>query len=133
VWPPADDASLEARRIVICDYNALLLSITGLLRISGYSVFQAYDGLAVRELCYELPKIGLVILNSTGAGVDTPSLVGLIRREHPDLAVLHIGPSPLAGLPSDVPTLPESFTADQLLKIVESLMPAPEIVNAQAV
>ena len=55
MWPPADDASLEARRIVICDYNALVLSITGLLRISGYCVFQAHDGLAVRELCYQLP------------------------------------------------------------------------------
>ena len=133
MWPHADDASLEARRIVICDYNALLLSITGLLRISGYSVFQAHDGLAVRELCYQLPKIGLVILNSTGAGVDTPSLIGLIRRERPDLAVLHIGPSPLAGLPANVPTLPESFTADQLLRMVEFLMPEPDIAKVHAV
>ena len=132
MWPPADDASIEARRIVICDYNALLLSVTGLLRISGYRVFQAHDGLDARELCYELPKIGLLILNSTGAGVDTPSLIGLIRQEHPDLAVLHIGPSPLAGLPSNVPTLPEAFTADQLLRIVESLMPEPELANVQA-
>ena len=132
MWPPADDASLEARRIVICDYNALLLSVTGLLRISGYRVFQAHDGLDARELCYELPRIGLLILNSTGAGVDTPSLIGLIRSEHPDLAVLHIGPSRLPGMPSNVPTLPESFTADQLLRIVESLMPEPEIANVQA-
>ena len=83
MWPPADDASIEARRIVICDYNALLLSVTGLLRISGYRVFQAHDGLAARELCYELPRIGLLILNSTGAGVDTPSLIGLIRTRAP--------------------------------------------------
>ncbi len=132
MWPPADDASIEARRIVICDYNALLLSVTGLLRISGYSVFQAHDGLAARELCYELPRIGLLILNSTGAGQDTPSLIGLIRSEHPHLAVLHIGPSRLPGMPSNVPTLPESFTADQLLAIVESLMPEPEGAHVQA-
>ena len=100
--------------------------------ISGYRVFQAHDGLDARELCYELPKIGLLILNSTGAGVDTPSLIGLIRSEHPDLAVLHIGPSRLPGMPSNVPTLPESFTVDQLLMIVESLMTEPEIANVQA-
>jgi hypothetical protein len=29
----------EGRRIVICDYNALLQSVTGLLRMSGYCVF----------------------------------------------------------------------------------------------
>ena len=33
----------EGRRIIICDYHALLLSVTGLLRMSGYRVFQAYD------------------------------------------------------------------------------------------
>jgi response regulator RpfG family c-di-GMP phosphodiesterase len=131
--PRVDDASFEARRIVICDYNALLLSVTGLLRISGYSVFQAHDGLAARELCFELPRIGLVILNSTGAGMDTPSLIGLIRREQEDLAILHIGPLALPGMPSNVPTLPETFTADQLLKMVEFLMPKPEIANMEAV
>jgi CheY-like chemotaxis protein len=36
--------STKGRRIVICDYNALLLSVTGLLRMSSYSVFQAHDG-----------------------------------------------------------------------------------------
>jgi response regulator RpfG family c-di-GMP phosphodiesterase len=131
VWPLANDPSSEGRRIVICDYNALLLSVTGLLRMCGYRVFQAHDGLAARELCHELPNIGLLILNTTGTGEDTPSLVGLIRREHPDLPVLHIGTSALAGMPSNVPTLDESFTADQLLRTVESLVAEPEIANVQ--
>ncbi len=128
--PPANDPSSQGPRIVICDYNALLLSVTGLLRMSGYRVFQAYDGLAARELCHALPNIDLLILNSTGPGTDTPSLVGLIRREHADLAILHIGASRLAGMPSDVPTLAESFTADELLSAVESLMPEPEPAGA---
>src|SRR5690349_12575028 len=38
--------STRGRRIVICDYNALLLSVTGLLRMSDYAVFQAHDGWA---------------------------------------------------------------------------------------
>jgi len=33
--------STEGRRIVICDDSAFLLSVTGLLRMSGYAVFQA--------------------------------------------------------------------------------------------
>jgi hypothetical protein len=52
--------SSEGRRIVICDYNALLLSVTGLLRMSGYCVFQAHDGQAARELCVGLPTISPV-------------------------------------------------------------------------
>lgn len=119
---PRPIRSLKGRRIVICDYNALLLSVTGLLRMSGYRVFQAHDGLAARELCHELPEIELLVLNTTGTGEDTPSLVGLIRQEHPDLPVLHIGTSSLPGMPANVPTLAESFTSDQLLAAVRGLL-----------
>jgi response regulator RpfG family c-di-GMP phosphodiesterase len=112
------------RRIVICDYNALLISVTGLLRMSGYCVFQAYDAGAARELCRALPNIELLILNTTGTGTDTPSLVRAIREVNPNLAVLHIGTSVLDGMPADVPTLAESFSADQLLMAVKALLPA---------
>lgn len=111
-------------RVVICDYNLLLLSVTGLLRMSDYVVFQAYDAAAAKELCCVLPDVSLLILNTTGTGMDTPSLVQEIREEHPDLPVLHIGPSALAGMPADVPTLAESFTADELLEAVGALVPA---------
>jgi CheY-like chemotaxis protein len=113
----------QGSRIVICDYNALLLSVTGLLRMSGYCVFQAYDAQAALELCYQLPNIGLLVLNTSGTGTDTPTLVRDIRENHPDLSVLHIGASALDGMPADVPTLAESFTADQLLMAVGALMP----------
>ena len=120
---PLARAPFFGRRIVICDYNALLISVTGLLRMSGYCVFQAYDAQAARELCRELPNIELLILNTTGAGTDTPSLVREIRVDLPDLPVLHIGASALKGMPADVPTLAETFTADQLLMTVDALMP----------
>jgi DNA-binding response OmpR family regulator len=119
---PARGPSSKGNRIVICDYNALLLSVTGLLRMSGYCVFQAYDAEAARELCRELPDIGLLVLNTLGSGTDTPSLVRDIREKHPNLPVLHVGASALEGLPADVPTVPESFTADQLLLAVDALM-----------
>jgi hypothetical protein len=57
--PPSSPGGL---RVVICDYNALLQSVTGLLRMSGYRVFQAYDGQAAEELCSLLPDVGLLVL-----------------------------------------------------------------------
>jgi DNA-binding response OmpR family regulator len=128
VSPAAHDRSLsQGRRIVICDYNALLLSVTGLLRMSGYCVFQAYDAQAARELCLQLPNIGLLVLNTTGTGTDTPTLVRDIRENHPSLPVLHIGTSTLDGMPANVPTLAESFTAGQLLLAVEALLSPSEL------
>ena len=95
--PPVRPLDTDGRRIVICDYNALLLSVTGLLRMSGFVVFQAYDARAALELCAELPNIELLILNTTGTGTDSPSLVREIREKHPNLPALHIGPTPVQG------------------------------------
>ncbi len=122
--PPASPDQ-GPRRVVICDYNALLQSVTGLLRMSDYYVFQAYDGKAAQELCAQLPRIDLLVLNTEGTGVDTPALVRSIRTLHPGLAVLHIGTSPIPGMPVDVTHLGESFTAAQLLAAVEVLAPRP--------
>ena len=121
--PYLDRSPFFGRRIVICDYNVLLISVTGLLRMSGYCVFQAYDARAARELCLELPNIELLILNTMGTGTDTPTLVREIRLDCPGLPVLHIGTSVLPGMPADVPTLAETFTADQLLMSVDALVP----------
>jgi CheY-like chemotaxis protein len=118
-------------RIVICDYNALLLSVTGLLRMTGYQVFQAYDGQAAAELCVQMPDISLLVLNTYGTGVDTPTLVRDIRTRNPRLPVLHIGKAPIPGMPSNVVDLHESFTADQLLEAVRDLVagaPGPRLV-----
>ena len=113
--------SSEGRRIVICDYNALLQSVTGLLRMSGYCVFQAHDGRAAQELCIELPEISLLVLNTYG-GIDTGDLVRHVRDVKPGLPVLHIGSSIPDGLPADVPTLAEAFTPDRLLMTVSALI-----------
>jgi hypothetical protein len=115
---PADGA----RRVVICDYNALLLSVTGLLRMSGFSVFQAHDGYAAEELCILMPDIELLIVNTYGTGIDVGVLCRNVRAVKPDLAVLHIGSSIPDSLPPDVPTLSEEFTAEGLLQTVEAMM-----------
>ena len=120
--PSSPRSPLYGRRVIVCDYNALLASVTGLLRMSGCCVFQAYDDAAVRELCRELPNIELLVLNTTGTGTDTASLVREIRALHHDLPVLHIGTSSLPGLPADVPTLSETFNSEQLLLTVNQLV-----------
>jgi hypothetical protein len=125
----------KGRRIVICDYNALSLSVTGLLRMSGYRVFQAHDGLAAQELCIELPEISLLVLNTYGTGIDVGDLIRGARAARPSLPVLHIGLAIPVALPPDVPTLPEPFTPDEFLCAVQALMPAvasstPRLIGA---
>ena len=112
----------EGRRIVICDYNALLLSVTGLLRMSDYCVFQAHDGRAAEELCARMPEISLLVLNTYGTGIDVGGLVRRVRATSPGIQILHIGSSIPDGLPDDVPTIPEKFTSDFLLSTVSALI-----------
>ncbi|HEU4828088.1 MAG TPA: hypothetical protein VFT04_02730 [Gemmatimonadales bacterium] len=109
-------------RIVICDYNQLLQSVTGLLRMSGFNVFQAYDGLAAEELCAQLDHIDLLVLNTLGTGTDLAALIGNVRTRHPGMPVLHIGTARPDGLPADVPSLEENFDSAKLLRYVEELI-----------
>jgi CheY-like chemotaxis protein len=114
--------STKGRRIVICDYNALLLSVTGLLRMSDYAVFQAHDGYAAQELCTLLPNIELLILNTYRTGIDVGELCENVRTHKHGLPILHIGSTIPEGLPDDVPTLAEDFTAESLLLTVRALV-----------
>jgi response regulator RpfG family c-di-GMP phosphodiesterase len=112
----------EGRRIVICDYNALLLSVTGLLRMSGYAVFQAHDGWAAQELCVLLPEIELLVLNTYGTGINVGELCRNVRSSKRGMPILHIGSTVPEALPDDVPTLSEDFTADGLLMTVGAMI-----------
>ncbi len=116
-----------AARVVICDYNSLMQSVSGLLRMSGYSVFQAYHGEAAVELCAGLGGIALLVLNTEGTGMDTPALVRSIRTSSPGLPVLHIGTAVIPGMPSDVVHLAELFNAEQLLDTVRALVPGHQV------
>ena len=111
-----------AKRVVVCDYNTLLQSVTALLRMSGYAVFQAYDGEAASDICRYMPDIDLLVLNTEGTGLDTPQLVEGVRRVHPGLPVLHIGARPIPGMPADVENLLDTFGVNELLDKVRSLV-----------
>ena len=90
--------------------------------MSGYAVFQAHDGWAARELCVLLPHIDLLVLNTYGTGIDVGELCRNVRSSKRGLPILHIGSTSPPGLPSDVPTLSEEFTADSLLITVQELV-----------
>lgn len=107
------------RRIVICDYNALLLSVTGVLRLNGYRVFQAQDSAATEELCLTLPDIGLLILNTNQGYVSTLEVIHAVRAAKPDFPILHIGTRKAEDIPEDVLLLSAPFTANHLLSVVD--------------
>ena len=91
-------------------------------RMSGYGVYQAYDGRAAAELCRYMSAIGLLVLNTEGTGLDTGRLIATVREIHPGLPVLHIGASTPPDLPADVPTLADNFTPDHRLMTVAALV-----------
>jgi hypothetical protein len=94
--------------------------------MSGYAVFQAHDGYAAQELCTLLPDIELLVLNTYRTGIDVGELCHNVRASKEGLPILHIGSTIPDGLPDDVPTLAEDFTAESLLLTVRALVePGP--------
>jgi DNA-binding response OmpR family regulator len=113
------------RRIVAADDDPMLLAfVAATLRDAGHCVFAAYDVEAACELALQLDDVDLMITN-TRLGTDSArELVGAVRRRKPDLPILHVGdrlPNP-DGLLDDVPNLPEPFTAETLLAVVQQLL-----------
>jgi DNA-binding response OmpR family regulator len=114
--------------IVCADRNPELLNlIVTTLRTQDHRVFQAYDGLAALELALALREIDLLVTNTSMPGLNGSELIRQVRKKMPTLPILYIKnlDSPDGapeGLPPDVPTLPEPFTAEQLLAAVRPLL-----------
>jgi DNA-binding response OmpR family regulator len=118
--PPQDQEADGPRIIVSHDDPAVLDFITSTLRSVGYHVFQAYDGVSALELALLLPN-RLLVVNSRLGALDGPELIQRVRKQLPHVGILHIGADDQQRLPPDVPTLPEPFSADQLLAAVASI------------
>jgi DNA-binding response OmpR family regulator len=115
--------------IVVADEKpALLEMIVRTLRSTNHCVFQAHDGLAAFELTLALRDIDLLITDTRMPGLNGPALVRQVRAKLPELPILYIqnndqwGNTLPDGLPADVPTLREPFTAQQLLDEVRLLL-----------
>jgi DNA-binding response OmpR family regulator len=97
------------------------------LRSANHRVFQAYDGQAAYELALALHSIDLLITNTEMPGLKGPELIRRVRTLMPALPILYIKNQGKAagiptGLPPDVPTLSEPFTAAELLAAVGPLL-----------
>src|SRR5918995_4280915 len=57
-----------------------------------------------------------------GTGIDVGEVCRNVRSSKRGLPILHIGSTVPYGLPADVPTLSENFTADGLLMTVGALI-----------
>jgi CheY-like chemotaxis protein len=112
-------------RIIVTDNKpARVCALTATLRAAGHCVFAAYDGEAALELFVQLPDIDLLITNTQLGTVHGPELVRQVRKIRPDLPILHVmqAGDPDSDMPSDVPSLREPFTPNQLLLKVGSLL-----------
>jgi DNA-binding response OmpR family regulator len=101
--------------------------IVDTLRKENHCVFQAYDGLAALELAINLRTIDLLITNTSMPGLNGPALIRQVREKLPTLPILYVKnlDSPEIapdGLPPDVPTLHEPFTAEELVSAVRPLL-----------
>ena len=117
----------QGAHIVVADEKPELLTMmVRTLRSADHCVFQAYDGQAAYELALALRDIDLLITNTEMPGLKGPELIRRIRALLPALPILYIKNQEKStvgdGLPADVPTLSEPFTAEQLLAAVRPLL-----------
>ncbi len=113
------------RRIVVTDDDPnLLATVVATLRHAGYCVFAAFDADSAAELTLVIPNVHLLITN-TRLGTDSArELIRQVRRERPELSILHLGepPSDPEDILGDVPSLREPFTPSELMAAVTSLL-----------
>ncbi|MEO7986750.1 MAG: response regulator [Gemmatimonadales bacterium] len=106
----------------------LLSFMVNTLREADHCVFQASDGVAALELALSLRNVDLLVSNTHMEGLNGPQLIRQTRQKLPHLPILYIKNHDAEhegvpeGLPPDVPTLAEPFTAQQLLAAVEPLI-----------
>jgi len=112
-------------RIVVTDDDPNLLTfVVTTLRDAGHCVFAAYDAKSACEVAIAISELDLMITNTRLGTVSAGTLIRQVRQQKPGLPILHVGdplPNP-DGFLSDVPTLQEPFTADELLAAVRSLL-----------
>jgi DNA-binding response OmpR family regulator len=112
-------------RIVVTDDDPILLTrVVTTLRDAGHCVFAAYDADSAFELSLLIPDLQLLITNTRLGTESARELIRQVRREKPDLPILHVGnplPDP-EGLLKDVPSLQEPFSSGELLAAVTPLL-----------
>ena len=120
----------DSLNVVIADEDPVIVGqILATLRGARFRAFHAYDGRSAVELALELRNIHLLISNTRIADFPGVELIHQLRAERPTLPVVYLAnigrstPEIEAKLPKGVPILREPFSPDQLLKLVNQLLP----------
>ena len=79
-------------RIVVTDDDPKLLTfVVTVLRDAGHCVFAAYDADSACELALAISQLDLLVTNTRLGTVSARELIRQVRREKPDLPILHVG------------------------------------------
>ena len=120
----------DGLNVVVADEDPVIVGqILATLRAAGFRAFHAYDGRSAVDLALELRNIHLLISNTRIADFPGVELIHQLRAERPNLPVIYLAnigrstPEIESKLPKGVPILREPFSPDQLLKIVNQLLP----------
>jgi CheY-like chemotaxis protein len=117
-----------ARRILVVDDEPMVRAlIVRALTDEGYEVVAVADGRAALDVARGAEAgFDLIVTNNYMPGLSGPELIERVRRDFPDLPILHVDDDARRGrvgqLPSDVPTIYKPFSIAALKETVRELL-----------
>jgi CheY-like chemotaxis protein len=117
-----------ARRILVVDDEPMVRAlITRILTDAGYEVVAVANGQAALDAARQATDgFDLIVTNNYMPGLTGPELVARVRRDFPDLPILHVDDIArrrrVAELPEDVPTIYKPFGVTTLKDAVKRLL-----------
>jgi two-component system cell cycle sensor histidine kinase/response regulator CckA len=123
--------------LVVEDQRAVRSMVGGVLRARGFSVFQAENANAARQVLAKTERVDLVLSDIVMPGESGIELAGWLRATHP-----HIGVMLMSGysdhpalhavpLPNNVPVLQKPFTPTTLLAHLRSTLDSRSATSAR--
>jgi two-component system OmpR family response regulator len=118
---------MAARILVVDDEPMVRALIARALTDAGYEVVAVANGRAALDAARGA-EVGfdLIVTNSYLPGLTGPELVARVRRDFPDLPILHVDDIArrrrLGHLPTDIPTIYKPFSIATLTEAVQKLL-----------
>jgi DNA-binding response OmpR family regulator len=120
---------MPPRILVVDDEPMVRALIVRVLTDDGYEVVAVHDGRAALDAAYGAEvRYDLVVTNTWLQGASGSDVVHELRKDFPDLPVLHIDDLPpssrssYAHLPEDLPTIYKPFRVGDLRRAVRELL-----------
>jgi CheY-like chemotaxis protein len=124
---PAQEEPMPARILVVDDEPMVRALIVRALTDEGYEVVAVANGQAALDAARGAEAgFDLIVTNNYMPGLTGPELVARVRRDFPDLPILHIDDlvrtTRIGHLPTDVPTIYKPFSIGTLTEAVRKLL-----------